>query len=75
MRKYYVTCGDLKNVVAANDPPEAIFLTLDRHLKDISNLSTVIKVSEIGHDEHPEDELFLLCDMFVLWVLHKKGIR
>lgn len=73
MKKYYITCGDLKVVTHAHSEPQAIFIALDslgKHPAD--KLSSVIRVSERGNDQHPEDELFLLSDMFSLWVLNKK---
>ena len=74
MKKYYITCGDIKNVLHAHTAPQAIFKTLD-NMPSVEKLSTIIKTSEIGHDKHPEDELFLLCDMFALWLLNKAYIE
>ena len=78
MRKYYITCGDLKAVTHAHSEPQAIFIALDSLGKQqVDKLSSVIRVSERGNDQHPEDELFLLSDMFSLWILNKnwKGIN
>ena len=71
MKKYYVTCGDIQEVLVAHTPPQAVFLSFNKWLGFVDVLSNVVKVSEIGHEKHPEDELFLLCDMFTLWVLNK----
>ena len=77
MKKYYVTCGDLEVVTHAHTEPQAIFFALDTLGEQIvDKLSKVIRVSEQGHSHHPEDNLFLLADMFALWMLNKnwKGI-
>jgi hypothetical protein len=72
IKKYYVTCGELKCVTHAYGGPQAIFIAFDNIFKEgIDKLSTIIRVSERGHDKHEDDELFLLADMFALWILSK----
>tara|TARA_B100001564_G_C20156973_1_gene453610 strand:+ start:182 stop:436 length:255 start_codon:yes stop_codon:yes gene_type:complete len=72
IKKYYVTCADLKIVTHAHSGPQAIFFALDQMGKErINKLSNIIRISERGHEEHTDDELFLLADMFTLWILDK----
>jgi hypothetical protein len=78
MKKYYITCGDLEVVTHAHTEPQAIFIALDTLAEQtVDKLRKVIHVSEQGHSQHPEDNLFLLADMFALWMLNKnwKGIN
>ena len=72
IKKYYVTSADLNTVTHAHSGPQAIFIAFDRMGKQkVNQLNSIIRVSEIGHGEHSDDELFLLADMFTLWILNK----
>lgn len=76
IRKYYVTCGDLKVVTHAHSGPQAIFFAFDTMAKEgVNNISTIIRVSQKGNEKHDDDELFVLGDMFYLWILNKNGIE
>ena len=75
MKKYYVTCGEINFVCISKSSHEAIFKALDLCAGNGKNkLSHIIRVSEIGHEEHKEDELFLLSDMFMMWIKGKNGL-
>jgi len=72
MKKYYITCGDLEVVTHANTGPKAIFIALDKlGQQKVEKLNSVVRVSERGHNSHTDDDLFLLADMFTLWILNK----
>jgi len=72
IKKYYVTCSDLKVVTHAQTGPQAIFIAFDQMASQkVNKLNGIIRISEIGHEEHSDDELFLLADMFTLWILNK----
>ena len=72
IKKYYVTSADLNTVTHAHSGPQAIFIAFDQMGKQqVNKLNSIIRVSEIGHEEHSDDELFLLADMFTLWILNK----
>ena len=51
IRKYYVTCGDLKVVTHAHSGPQAIFFAFDTMAKEgVNNISTIIRVSQKGNE-------------------------
>ena len=43
--------------------------------QSVRNISTIIRISQRGHEKHDDDELFVLGDMFYLWILNKNGIE
>ena len=72
LKKYYVTCGDLKHVTHAFSEPQAIFFAFDKMMsQNIEKLSSFIRVSQRGHEQHDDDEIHYLSDMFALWILNK----
>ena len=72
IKKYYVTCSDLKVVTHAHSGPQAIFFAFNQMgSQKVNKLNSIIRISERGHKQHPDDELFLLADMFTLWILNK----
>jgi hypothetical protein len=61
--KYYISSGDLKAVVSAEDEHEAMaiaFENLPSQLKtaEVEFLDEWVKVSELGFEIHPEDDVW-----------------
>ena len=49
-----------------------LFFAFDKMMsQNIEKLSSFIRVSQKGHEQHDDDEIHYLSDMFALWILNK----
>tara|TARA_R110000765_G_scaffold259501_3_gene359694 strand:+ start:2850 stop:3083 length:234 start_codon:yes stop_codon:yes gene_type:complete len=69
MKKYYITCGDIKDLRLAESPEGACF-DMFSSMSKANRLSEEIRVSQIGHEKHDNDIIFNLPDMFCLWLIN-----
>lgn len=59
MPKYYVSSGDVQEVVQADDPSQAVRIMVNRAIDRENSLGLLSSVSEIGFNRYDNDSLFV----------------
>ena len=72
MNKYYITCGDIKILLLAESPEDACF-SMFSSMSEVNQLSKEIRISQKGYENHYDDTILRLSDMFCLWIISLSG--
>ncbi len=68
MPKYYVSSCDLKSIVAADTPKEAVIKAFQRDAANLpGQLSCITVVSEHGHESYRDHDLVFFTENILEW--------
>lgn len=72
MNKFYVTCGEIQALVLAHNPIHACIKTFQNLSNNPTIISTLVRVSQCGFNQHEDDDIFSTESIFRLLLLSRK---